>query len=63
MKHGFILAGRSGLRLRARRAPSPPAHQLPSVVKTPGGQEMVLIPAGEFMMGSRPRANPTRRRP
>jgi formylglycine-generating enzyme required for sulfatase activity len=28
------------------------AGQMPPVVKTPAGQEMVLLPAGEFLMGS-----------
>src|ERR1041384_4416684 len=27
-------------------------NQIPNVIQTSGGQEMVLIPAGEFMMGS-----------
>ena len=30
----------------------PSGNQAPPLIKTAGGQEMVLIPAGEFTMGS-----------
>jgi formylglycine-generating enzyme required for sulfatase activity len=51
MKRGLVLMALLACS-SCEQGPSAPRNQTPSIVQTKGGQEMVLIPAGEFMMGS-----------
>ncbi len=41
-----------GLSCRKQSPDAPHASQTPRIVQTPGGVEMVLVPAGSFVMGS-----------